>query len=246
MVDKVKQKRSSANCFRTIKNKTRFLLSECSGDAQFGKDAKVGKFSVGFHQMDKGNTTEDRIIQASLALFVSKGYHGTSIRDITGKIGLTKGALYAHFESKRSLLLRIIEKYSTEYIDKMIQAIREHRGDALSKLHFAITYSSRYAITNPNLTLFLTFIATELYADHDFQSQLQEVYEKYQHIIRELIVKGIRQGIFKTTLDPDMVAFTYVALHDGVFQQWTINRDSLDGKEFVKTFRAILMRGIMK
>ena len=48
--------------------------------------------------------TRRRILDAATALFNERGYAGTSIRDITERLGMTKGALYYHFASKDELL----------------------------------------------------------------------------------------------------------------------------------------------
>ncbi len=91
--------------------------------------------------MKRSEDTVNRILQAALGLFVRNGYHGTSISDITRKVGLTKGALYAHFNSKDELLIRIIEEYELRFIDKFIQSITEFPGDALAKFHHAISFA---------------------------------------------------------------------------------------------------------
>ena len=43
--------------------------------------------------------TKERILQTALELFAHKGYEAVSVSDIAGALGLTKGALYRHFES---------------------------------------------------------------------------------------------------------------------------------------------------
>ncbi|WGK65961.1 TetR/AcrR family transcriptional regulator [Croceiramulus getboli] len=47
--------------------------------------------------------TKKTIVDASSALFNTQGYKATSLRDITEATGLTKGAIYRHFESKEDL-----------------------------------------------------------------------------------------------------------------------------------------------
>src|SRR3989442_2466785 len=41
-------------------------------------------------------------------LFAEKGYHGTSIGDLAAALGLQKGSLYSHIESKQELLYGIV------------------------------------------------------------------------------------------------------------------------------------------
>lgn len=47
--------------------------------------------------------TRGRILEAALVLFAREGYAGASIRRIAREVGVTEGAIYAHFESKRAI-----------------------------------------------------------------------------------------------------------------------------------------------
>lgn len=59
--------------------------------------------------------TKEKIIEqienASLQLFTRQGYHGTSMREIAEKVGLTPGALYNHFQSKEELFSFLVARY---------------------------------------------------------------------------------------------------------------------------------------
>lgn len=48
-------------------------------------------------------TTKDAIIQASLQLFAERGFDAVSTSMIAERLGITKGALYRHFESKQAI-----------------------------------------------------------------------------------------------------------------------------------------------
>jgi AcrR family transcriptional regulator len=194
--------------------------------------------------MKRGEKTEKKIIQAALHLFVRKGYHGTSINEITDKVGLTKGALYSHFKSKGQLLLQIINEYESKYIDQLIKVVSEYPDNAQGKLHRAITFSSSFAIRNLDLCLFLDYLTTELNTDVDFLPALKRVYDKYQEFVSSIIREGIEEGLLKRELDPTLSALTFMAIHHGVLHQWVLNRYKLEGRDYVKTFRKILMDGL--
>ncbi|MEW6138921.1 MAG: TetR/AcrR family transcriptional regulator [Thermodesulfobacteriota bacterium] len=189
--------------------------------------------------------TESKILNAALELFVRKGYHGTSINDISKKVGVTKGAIYAHYSSKGELLLRLIDEFKSRFIGGMIEALQESSGNALDKIHRVISFNSRFAVENQELCVFQTFLTTELYADVDFEPALNQVYREYQKVISELVRQGVRQGLFKRDLDPAITALTFMALHDGVLHQWTLNKRHLDGELYVRTFREIFLYGLV-
>jgi len=59
--------------------------------------------------MAKPSDTRDKILQAARDLFVERGVQQTSLRDIAERLGLTKPALYYHFESREALLASLVQ-----------------------------------------------------------------------------------------------------------------------------------------
>ena len=51
----------------------------------------------------KGEQTQARILDAAFALFMEQGYHGTSMRQIVERAGITMGGVYNHFASKEEI-----------------------------------------------------------------------------------------------------------------------------------------------
>ena len=192
-----------------------------------------------------GVETRRKIILTALQLFVRKGYHGTSITEIMNKVGLSKGSFYAHFKSKGEILLTIIERYKAKYIDGMIAFDNDSEADALGRLNRCISFSARFASEHENLCVFLTFLTAELKADIDFEPILKAVYREHRRFISGIIRQGIIQGLVDKKTDPDLAALTFIALHDGVLHQWILNRNLIDTRQYVKTFRKIFIYGLL-
>lgn len=58
--------------------------------------------------------TKDKILQTALAMFSRRGYDAVSVSDIAGELGITKGALYRHYKSKRDIFDHIIAHMEAE------------------------------------------------------------------------------------------------------------------------------------
>lgn len=56
-----------------------------------------------------GNTKEE-ILLVSLHLFAQDGYEAVSVSQIAGELGITKGALYRHYQSKRDIFDHILAR----------------------------------------------------------------------------------------------------------------------------------------
>lgn len=54
-------------------------------------------------------TTKTEILNAALSVFSQKGYEGALLRDISSSLGITKAALYKHYESKEALWNALID-----------------------------------------------------------------------------------------------------------------------------------------
>jgi AcrR family transcriptional regulator len=61
--------------------------------------------------LSKGERTSQEIIAAAHSLFSEQGYHGTSMRQIADRAGVTLGAIYNHFPGKEEIFKTLIIEY---------------------------------------------------------------------------------------------------------------------------------------
>ena len=62
----------------------------------------------------KGEDTRKRILDSAQAMILDHGYAGVSVDQLISSLGLTKGAFFHHFKSKRELARTLIQRYSDE------------------------------------------------------------------------------------------------------------------------------------
>ena len=60
----------------------------------------------------RGEVTLERIVKAGEDCFLKKGYHGSSINDITSTADVAPGTFYIYFEDKLSLYKHLLVHYS--------------------------------------------------------------------------------------------------------------------------------------
>lgn len=190
--------------------------------------------------------TANRILIQAMRIFLEKGYHGTSIDDITKAAGLTKGALYWHFGSKEDLLKRIVEEFERRFLDGLIQTVKDAQGDILDKMEKFFRYNAAFSYYNRELCVSFTTLAAELVgAHHGTEPEFKRVYKKYQKFLSNLILQGKKEKIFKKEIDPDLTALIIIAFHDGILIRWFMNRSEINGEAYVNTFKKIMLEGLM-
>ncbi len=61
-----------------------------------------------------------QLLRAAHGLFLKKGYRGTTVDEIARAAGLTKGALYFHFQNKEDILFEMVRNY-TEHHEAVLE-----------------------------------------------------------------------------------------------------------------------------
>ncbi|MBI3548510.1 MAG: TetR/AcrR family transcriptional regulator [Elusimicrobia bacterium] len=60
-------------------------------------------------------TNKDVILSAAAELFLRRGFHGTSTRDIAEKAGVSLGNIYNHFKTKEEVFATLLARYEAQY-----------------------------------------------------------------------------------------------------------------------------------
>jgi AcrR family transcriptional regulator len=189
----------------------------------------------------------ERIVAESIKLFLSKSFRGTSIKDITEAVNLSKGALYWYFETKSKLLETIIEKWEHEFLDPLIQTVSVIDGGFLKKFkafHRWVSEFPRYH--NRELCVTEAALSSEMAGSGtEAEKKINEVRAKYRDFVEKLIDEGKAENLIRDDLDSRVVAHAIIAFHSGTLIEWYANEDTLDGAVFARTYRDLILQGML-
>lgn len=154
--------------------------------------------------------TKERILHTALEHFAREGYAASSMRDIAAQLGITKGALYRHYPSKRAILEAMVERM--EQRDRENARAHELPEEALPDAPEAYgraapenirTYALemfRYWTEDPFAAAFRRMLALERYRD----PEMAALYGQYlstgpllymEDLFREMMEAGcLRRG----------------------------------------------------
>lgn len=93
-----------------------------------------------------GADTRQRILAVAVELFSTQGYAGTSIRDITLAMGMTKASLYYYFESKEQILEAVTEPLRRAMEELVARASVLPTPPAVELLTAMVDMLSRHAL----------------------------------------------------------------------------------------------------
>ncbi|HEY8810066.1 MAG TPA: helix-turn-helix domain-containing protein [Solirubrobacterales bacterium] len=70
-------------------------------------------------QAERSEATRDALIEAARALFAERGYAAVGTEEIVRAAGVTRGALYHHFDGKRDLFEAVYERIEVELAQRI-------------------------------------------------------------------------------------------------------------------------------
>lgn len=96
-------------------------------------------------------STAERIVEAALASFASRGYEATSLDALAAGLGLTKQAILYHFASKELLLEAVIDRSAVTLSATLEDALLAAAPDGWSRIESIVRSVFRLAARQPEL-----------------------------------------------------------------------------------------------
>ena len=129
--------------------------------------------------------TKRDILEAALNLFGRDGYEAVSVSAIAGKLGMTKGALYKHYKSKRDIfdtIVAVMEKGDLDRArdysmpeEKWEKGKEEYGKTSLEQIAKYSKAQFRYWTEDEFPSLFRNMLTLEQYRD----KEMQKLYQQY-------------------------------------------------------------------
>ena len=140
--------------------------------------------------------TKEKILEVATNLFLEKGYKQTRISDIiNGLDGLTKGAIYHHFESKEDIFEAVVKNIglkNTLIFDKIKFADNMTGSEKITEL-------ISLGLDNDNLETITTISPNLLDSPKLFVSFLKQMQEiTIPEYFYPIIIEGIEDGSIRT------------------------------------------------
>jgi TetR/AcrR family transcriptional repressor of nem operon len=161
--------------------------------------------------------TRRRLLQAGFREFHRVGFAAASLERILQDAGVTKGALYHHFRSKRDLGYAVIMDILQGWIrDRWLRPL-ESASDPIGALQQLALWGERH-VTEQGLALGcpLQGMVEELSGvDEGFRVRLESVYEMWRGGLAQVLSRAQRLGQVRAEVDVEATATFVVAAWQG-------------------------------
>ncbi len=184
----------------------------------------------------------EQIIEAAVDLFIHKGFHKTTTREIARASGFSIGTLYEYIESKEDVLYLVCDAIHAE-VEKRLREAITFKGTGLKVLKMALRSFFRVMDQMSDRVL-LIYQETKSLPLETLRYVLGRE-EAITAIFEEILQKGIADG--SITIDEKhvkLMAHNIMVLGEmWVFRRWTMHKHyTLD--EYIEKQTALLLREV--
>ncbi|HEV3403101.1 MAG TPA: TetR/AcrR family transcriptional regulator, partial [Gaiellaceae bacterium] len=170
-------------------------------------------------------------------LFAEQGYHGTSISDLADALGVQKGSLYHHIESKQDLLYEAMRDGAAAF-HSALDAIPEDAAP-LEKIRLALRGHLR--VVAEQLDVATVFVREWRYLEGERREEIVRERRRYEERVRALFREGRELGVLRTDLDDATAALLALS---AVNWAYTWLRPGFDTNGLADRFAAQLIDGM--
>ena len=161
-----------------------------------------------------------QIIDALRKLIIEYGSENVTVRRIAKEIGVSQGAIYRHFKSKREIL-----SFLVDYIEENLVGDVEKSESQGSILQFLenILRNHISAVEQRKGVSFLVVAEIVSLGDKRLNKKIYEVLNNYMGHIKDVVVRGIKSGEIKPGIDPEMAATVFFSIVQGLVTIWALS-----------------------
>lgn len=185
----------------------------------------------------------EAILRAAIKVFARNGYFNSKVSDIAGEAGIADGTVYLYFKSKEEVLHSVFDRAMEEFISEGKKEIAEiddvkEKLRRIAQLHLQKLSADRDAAI---------VFQVELRGSTKFMEEFSAAgFAKYLDIIRQTIVEGQKQGVFRKDLNATVCSKIFYGALDEMVTNWILSKKDYALVPMADTVLEIFFGGVLQ
>ena len=175
---------------------------------------------------------KERIIITAIELLDEAGIQGLTTKEIAKRQGITEPAVYKQFESKRDIILTILERFAA-YDEVLMNTIIEQKMQPDEGLNYFVQSLVGYYQGYSQITTVMFSFDVFRYEEDSYE-RMKKILGARRGFIAELIKEGQDKGLFSKEYDAYQTGDIILGIIWATVYQWKIGNSSFDLKDRVE------------
>ncbi len=148
-----------------------------------------------------------QLVRAAVETFVEKGYHETSITDITTAAKLSRGAFYLHFQSKRELLDGVFEYIVANAATNLVDLTAMEPLRSMSQISDLVATMVDYSLAvHEEFPGGFRVLLRDGMLDEQIAQRIFGMGDVFEAFVALRVTEAIDAGLLRPELDPEVAA----------------------------------------
>ncbi len=186
----------------------------------------------------KSAGVRQRILDACIEAFGQSGFYGATMKDIAARAGMSHTGLLHHFPTKESLLVAVLsyrDERSTAVTRDALEKLGETPGNSVRSMLAAVVSNE----LEPGLAALHASLSAEATTpEHPAYEYFRDRYRIFRDYYEDRFLEMSEQGLLSTSMTPRALAYTFVAILDGLEVQWLYAQDEFRMEDVFEEFLA--------
>ncbi|HTM22614.1 MAG TPA: TetR/AcrR family transcriptional regulator [Kofleriaceae bacterium] len=198
------------------------------------------------HPQDARPSRDERrltLVDAAKRCFASRGYHATTVDDITRAAGVAKGTFYLYFDEKREIYYEVIRTFMQliKDIGSSIAATSSDPRDLFARAERAARELMQVFLDNRELARLAYRESMGL--DPELERMIAHFYREIAQVAARNIEVAIELGLIRR-VDPLITAYAHIGMVERVLMAMVDDPDRFDPDRVVAELMRLSWEGL--
>jgi AcrR family transcriptional regulator len=177
---------------------------------------------------------QKEIVSAARKIIVKYGSEHVTVRRMAKEIGITEGAVYRHFKSKRDILLFLVDDIE----ETLIGDIDNNFPGGIGSINILekIIMDHMSAIEQRKGVTFQVIAEIISLGDKKLNSKVYGVITRYIDRIKTIFTEGVIAGQISSDVDIDAAAKLFFGMTQGLVNIWALSQYSFNLEKEYKPY----------
>ena len=183
--------------------------------------------------------TRDRILEAAVNVFASKGYHDTKVDDIVAESNTSKGSFYFYFPSKQDIFLALVDTFADLLEGRLLNRLSQEPS-GMARMDTALRICLETFGQYRGLAKIALVQATGL--GTAFEEKRRAVNDRFIGIIKENLDQATADGSIPA-LDTNVAAVAWMGALNEIVMRW-VHTGQPDPEAALPALRRLLLQSV--
>jgi AcrR family transcriptional regulator len=188
-----------------------------------------------------------QIVSAARRLIVKYGSEHVTVRRIAKEIGVSEGAIYRHFKSKKEILSFLVDEIE-DILMADIEGDDSTKAGGLNAIE-VLERIIRHHVSSAEQRSGISFqVIAEIvsFGDKRLNKKIYDVIDEYINHIKDILEEGVKEGVIRQDLDLDAAATQFFSTIQGLVNLWALSNYSFNLEQryapVFRTFREAIVK----